>query len=252
LQQGKQGKFHKNPQGTRTVKRTADQIRTLTLTAMGIAAVFLATRIIQVPIPLGYAHLGNAVIFLFAVYAGPFAGGAAAGLGSALADLTSFPAWTFPTLIIKTLMGMLVAWIAQQSQREGNTQKTYNKVEQSSQSIAVQDNQGIAAPGSKSTMLQADQSSTLEANQQFVEQKSVKKAGRSILRRPRTFIAVFLGASEMVLGYFAAGVLLYGGVTASAAQIPGLVLEAVIGIALFYALSEALEKAGLTRLMRRV
>lgn len=206
---------------------------------MGIAAVFLATRIIQFPIPLGYAHLGNAVIFLFAVYAGPFAGGAAAGLGSALADLTSFPAWTLPTLIIKTLMGLLVAWIAQQS-RSGNTR------------TLTQEEQSTAVPRSRSTPFHVSKSLALERGQQFVEQKAVKKAGRSILRRPRIFFAVLLGAAEMVLGYFAAGVLLYGGTAASAAQIPGLVLEAVVGIVLFYVLSTALEKAGVTRLMRRV
>ena len=33
-------------------------------------------------------------------------------LGSALADLTSFPEWTVPTLVIKTLMGLLCGLIA--------------------------------------------------------------------------------------------------------------------------------------------
>ena len=80
--------------------------------ALWIALVFLATRFLQFPIPLGYAHLGNAMILLAAVYFGPVTGMLAGGLGSALADLTSFPAWTLPTLIIKLLMGLICGIIA--------------------------------------------------------------------------------------------------------------------------------------------
>ena len=84
----------------------------LALNALCIVLVFLSTRILQFPIPLGYAHLGNAVILLVAVYFGPVSGALAGGLGSALADLTSFPEWTLPTLLVKTLMGLLCGLIA--------------------------------------------------------------------------------------------------------------------------------------------
>ncbi len=84
----------------------------LALNALCITLVFVGTRVLQFPIPLGYAHLGNALILLVAVYYGPKTGAIAGGLGSALADLTSYPAWTLPTLMIKTLMGLLCAWIA--------------------------------------------------------------------------------------------------------------------------------------------
>ena len=80
--------------------------------AVGIALVFVSTRILQFPIPLGYAHLGNAMILILSVYFGPGVGMAAGGLGSALADLTSFPQWTLPTLIIKTLMGLICGAVA--------------------------------------------------------------------------------------------------------------------------------------------
>ncbi len=79
--------------------------------ALGIAAVFVSTRILQFPIPLGYAHLGNVVILLFASFFGPQTGAVSGGLGSALADLTSFPAWTLPTLIIKTVMGLIAGFL---------------------------------------------------------------------------------------------------------------------------------------------
>lgn len=84
----------------------------IALNALCITLVFLGTRVLQFPIPLGYAHLGNAMILLVAVYYGPRTGAIAGGLGSALADLTSFPEWTLPTLIIKTVMGLICALIA--------------------------------------------------------------------------------------------------------------------------------------------
>lgn len=87
-------------------------VRQLTFTALGIALVCISTRIFQFPIPLGYAHLGNCMILLFAVYFDPWVGACAGGLGSALADLLSFPEWAFPTLIIKSIMGYAAAKIA--------------------------------------------------------------------------------------------------------------------------------------------
>lgn len=84
----------------------------IALNALCITLVFVGTRVLQFPIPLGYAHLGNALILLVAVYYGPKTGAIAGGLGSALADLTSYPAWTLPTLVIKSLMGLLCALIA--------------------------------------------------------------------------------------------------------------------------------------------
>ena len=76
----------------------------LTAAAVLTALVFAVTRFIQIPIPLGYFNVGNAIILLgcllipapYGIYAG--------SLGSAFADLTSYPAYTIPTLIIKALM----------------------------------------------------------------------------------------------------------------------------------------------------
>lgn len=87
-------------------------VQRLTLAALGVALVCICTRVFQFPIPLGYAHLGNCMILLFAVYFDPFVGACAGGLGSALADLLSFPEWALPTLIIKCLMGLAASVIA--------------------------------------------------------------------------------------------------------------------------------------------
>ena len=84
----------------------------IAMNALCITLVFVGTRVLQFPIPLGYAHLGNAMILLVSVYYGPKTGAIAGGLGSALADLTSFPEWTLPTLIIKSIMGLICALIA--------------------------------------------------------------------------------------------------------------------------------------------
>ena len=100
------------------MKRQESAASRIALNALCITLVFVGTRVLQFPIPLGYAHLGNAMILLAAVYFGPATGVIAGGLESALADLTSFPEWTLPTLIIKTVMGLICALIAGKPQTE--------------------------------------------------------------------------------------------------------------------------------------
>ena len=74
------------------------------ISAMGTIVCFM-TAIPRIPIPLGYAHLGNAAIFLAVTFVGRREGIFAGCIGSALADLIGgFPLWVGPTLIIKFLM----------------------------------------------------------------------------------------------------------------------------------------------------
>ena len=98
--------------------KTKQNIRRLTAAALGTALVCVCTRAIQIPIPLGYAHLGDFAILLFAVYFGPWVGALSAGVGSALADLLSYPEWTLATFVIKCLMGWVVAMLAR---KQGET-----------------------------------------------------------------------------------------------------------------------------------
>ncbi len=72
-----------------------------------LALVFVVTRFIQIPIPLGYFNVGNSVILLFCLIVDCPFGIIASSIGSALADLTSFPVYTLPTLIIKALMPLV-------------------------------------------------------------------------------------------------------------------------------------------------
>ena len=74
----------------------------LTLTAMMTAFVFVATFVPKIPIPLGYAHLGDAAIFLAVIFCGRRIGILSGIIGSALADfLSGFPIWIIPTILIK-------------------------------------------------------------------------------------------------------------------------------------------------------
>ncbi len=77
------------------------------------AFIFIATLVPQIPIPLGYAHLGDGAIFLAVFFAGRRAGIFAGAFGSALADLAGgFPVWILPTLIIKAVMAEIFFRVA--------------------------------------------------------------------------------------------------------------------------------------------
>ena len=66
------------------------------------AFVFAATFVPKIPIPLGYAHLGDAAIFLAVMFGGRCVGILSGVIGSALADfLSGFPIWIVPTIVIK-------------------------------------------------------------------------------------------------------------------------------------------------------
>ena len=83
--------------------------RELVFTALMTAFVFTATYLPHIPIPLGYAHLGDAVIFLLALLAPRRAALFAACIGSALADLLGgFALWIVSTLVIKFVMAEIV------------------------------------------------------------------------------------------------------------------------------------------------
>lgn len=82
-------------------------VKRICQTAILMAVVFVITRFIQIPIPLGYFNIGNSVILLGCVMLLPADGILAASVGSALADLTSFPVYAIPTLIIKAIMPMI-------------------------------------------------------------------------------------------------------------------------------------------------
>ena len=94
--------------------------REIVFTGLMTALVFIATFVPHIPIPLGYAHLGDAVIFLLALLVPRRPAIIAACLGSALADLLGgFALWAVPTIVIKYGMAEIVYRIAPQGRAMG-------------------------------------------------------------------------------------------------------------------------------------
>jgi uncharacterized membrane protein len=92
-------------QSNSMLQKRAVSTRTITTTAVLTAIIFIMTFLPRIPIPLGYAHLGDAVIFMTVLFAGRRESAVAASAGSALSDLIGgFPIWIVPTLIIKWIM----------------------------------------------------------------------------------------------------------------------------------------------------
>lgn len=86
-------------------------IRRITYIAIAAAIVFTVTRLIVIPVTLSTTgssiYFGDIAIYIIAYLLGGPAAAAAAGIGSALADLTTFPVYAPATLIIKGLMGLI-------------------------------------------------------------------------------------------------------------------------------------------------
>ena len=78
--------------------------------ALLAAFTLLSTLLVQFPIAHGYVHLGDAFVFLSAFLLGPIWGAAAAGIGSALADIWSgYFIYAPATFVIKAAMAV-VSW----------------------------------------------------------------------------------------------------------------------------------------------
>lgn len=80
-------------------------VKQMVLAALFAAVITLATAyLFHIPIPTGYIHLGDTLIYLAACLLPlPYAI-AAASIGAGLADLLTYPMWVLPTVIIKALI----------------------------------------------------------------------------------------------------------------------------------------------------
>lgn len=88
------------------------KFRRLVIAALFAALCTVMTMVIQVPSPMqGYVNLGDCAVLLSAWVLGPWYGGAAAGLGSMLADLLSYPHYAPGTLVIKFTMAVAAAYL---------------------------------------------------------------------------------------------------------------------------------------------
>jgi len=97
-----------------------EKVRKLVLTALFAALCTVMTMVIQVPSPMnGYVNLGDCGVLLSAWILGPWYGGAAAGVGSMLADIFSGYAHYAPgTFTIKLAMAVLAGLVFQKLQNK--------------------------------------------------------------------------------------------------------------------------------------
>ena len=75
--------------------------------ALFAAIIFVATAYLQIPIPMGYAHAGDAFIFLAASLLPSPLGIIAGAVGAGLADALVFPLYIPATVIIKAASAAL-------------------------------------------------------------------------------------------------------------------------------------------------
>lgn len=99
-------------------KVARNNIRMMTITALGIALTFVATAFINIRLPIaangGLIHLGNVVLFVMATLFGKKIGAISAGVGMALFDLMGgWVIWAPFTLVIVGLMGFVVGLITE-------------------------------------------------------------------------------------------------------------------------------------------
>lgn len=96
------------------------QSRKLVLAALFAALSCMMTMIIQIPAPTGYVNLGDCAVLLGAWVLGPLWGGAAAGLGTMLADiLNGWASYAPATFVIKFAMAVVAALIFRAMRKHG-------------------------------------------------------------------------------------------------------------------------------------
>lgn len=98
-----------------------EQVKSLTITAIGIALVYVFTWLINIRLPFapngGLIHLGNVPLFIFAILFGRKTGAIAGGVGMGLFDLLSgWTAWAPFTFIIVAAMGYVMGLITEKKQ----------------------------------------------------------------------------------------------------------------------------------------
>ena len=188
-------------------------VRSLTVSALMIALMTLATMIIRIPNPAtqGYINLGDAMLMTIALVFGWRIGGIAGGVGSALADaLGGYFIWAPWTLVIKGIEGILVGTIAAWGVGNARNARGARSAEDAR---GAEDAQGVHGAWS----------------------------GRHP-RRIAAFVAVLVGGAWMISGYYLAGSVLFGGV-AALTEIPGNLTQAGVAVVVALPLSVILRNA---------
>lgn len=103
-----------------------DRTYKLVMTGLLACLIIVTTMMVRIPVPFtqGYVHLGDTVIFIAVLMVGRNYGTAAAGIGSALADLFAGYAYFAPwTLIVKGLMGFTMGTALEILEKRGKLQR---------------------------------------------------------------------------------------------------------------------------------
>ena len=89
--------------------KNESSIKNMTKTAMMAALVFVGIYLIKIPVPNGYTHMGDCMIFLGVLLLGTKRGALAGAIGAAASDvLGGYMHWAVPTFFIKYIMAFLM------------------------------------------------------------------------------------------------------------------------------------------------
>ncbi|MEG0156245.1 MAG: ECF transporter S component [Anaerovoracaceae bacterium] len=89
-----------------------NKVKQLCETGIFAALVFLGVFIFKIPMPLGYTHLGDSLIFLAVLMIGGKRGAAAGAIGAGLADLAAgYAIWILPTALCKGALALAMGFV---------------------------------------------------------------------------------------------------------------------------------------------
>ncbi|WP_138205481.1 ECF transporter S component [Haloimpatiens lingqiaonensis] len=108
----------------RKISTINSKLKDMVISALLIALVFVATRFINIRLPIavngGLIHLGNAMLFVAAIVFGGKKGAIAGAFGMGLFDLLSeWAIWAPATFIIRGVMGYIIGNMANSNDRNG-------------------------------------------------------------------------------------------------------------------------------------
>lgn len=114
-------------QGAPSSRKALTNSRTVALTAVFTAFVFVTTWAFTIGIPTtngGYFDVGEVMVYIVAILEGPYVGAIAGGVGSMLSDAAVSPAYAPGTLAIKAAEGFVVGYLTNRT-FSGGTKSTW-------------------------------------------------------------------------------------------------------------------------------
>lgn len=107
-----------------STKKVNNKTKDLTISGLLIALVFIATKFINLRLPIslngGLIHLGNTMLFMAAIVFGKRKGALAGSIGMALFDLVSgWATWAPFTFVVRGIMGYIIGSISHRGGRNG-------------------------------------------------------------------------------------------------------------------------------------